>query len=188
MSDLKTMCDACEYIGKKLPKYPIIFEIGCTYVVNQDNLINTSTNNIIQQIVIPKNGMLYSFDINSDHINICKRMLRDIGINWSEYMDFVFGDSIEMIPIVVEDLERQDHYIDVVLFDSKEHDEDHMVKEFEGLKDQLSEKHILMVDDVINPNSIKAKKMMPLLQKLGYEMFIVPTETGLLIASMGYKL
>ena len=63
-----------------------------------------------------------------------------------------------------------------------------MVREFREVEAILADKHFVLVDDIHNPNSVKYKKMVPLLKQLGYDWVEVPTPTGMLVAAKGYSL
>jgi hypothetical protein len=51
-----------------------------------------------------------------------------------------------------------------------------------------TDKHFVLVDDIHNPNSVKHKRMVPILKDYGYDCIEVPTPTGMLVATKGYKL
>lgn len=179
-----------ERIGKVINKYPICVESGCTYVTNELNLVNTTTNNIIEYIVKPKDGVLYSFDISLEHIHICKEMLiRKFG-KFTPYVDFILGDSISTMPQLISDLGG--YKIDLICLDSKEHDSKHMTKEFNILFPLLADSHFILIDDVLNKNSVKAIDLLPYLDfyianvDTSYKKYIIGTETGLAVYVKGY--
>lgn len=175
---LKTIKDVCEWAGSVLPVGAMCVETGSTYIVKEENLIHTTTNNIANFIVKPLNGSLYSFDISSEHQEVSKRLCA--GLN---NIEFVLGDSVERLGSFTPSAT-----VDFLCLDSKEFDPAHMVKEFEAIKKHLSKNHLVLVDDIHNSKSVKWVQMVPMLKDLGYSWIEVPTPTGLFIASTGYSL
>lgn len=196
---MKTIRDICKYIGSVIPRYPVCVETGCMYVCNSGNEPHTTTNNILEFICKPNNGRLVAFDVDAEHINFAKKFITDNALY--DKAVFILGDSViemtrEMSPLyeIRESFSESDpdgrpFTIDVLCLDSKEFDEDHMVNEFNAVKDFLkADKHFVLVDDIHNPNSVKYKKMVPILKDLGYSWIEVPTPTGMFVATKGYKL
>lgn len=198
---MKTVRDVCEYIGQLMKSFPVCVETGCAYTCAPGDEVHTTTNNILEYICLPNRGRLASFDIDSDHINFAKGFVSSIKLEHPGDCVFVCGDSVEKMKSAFEHLyEIRDSFpegdpdgmpfqIDVLCLDSKEFDEDHMVNEFLAVKAFLKpDKHFVLVDDIHNPNSVKYKKMVPLLKDLGYDYVEVPTPTGMFVATKGYPL
>ena len=179
---MNTVRDVCKYIGKVIVDLPTCVETGCTYVLaRSEDIIHTTTNNIIDYICRPKEGYLYSLDVEPIHINFASNL---VGANAP--VEFVLGDSVQSLKELHTQLSIDG--IDVLCLDSKEFDEYHMVNEFLAVQNCLNEKHFILVDDIHNPNSVKYKKMTPILKELGYGWMEVSTPTGLFLASKGYSL
>jgi len=143
-----------------------------------EDVVHTTTNNLVDFICDPKEGHLFSLDMDSEHIRFAQELLgRDAPVT------FVLGDSVHSLKILFIS-----QPISVLCLDSKEFDEYHMVHEYNAIKHALADKHFVLVDDIHNPNSVKYKKMVPLLKELGYASVEVPTPTGMLVASKGYPL
>lgn len=179
---MKTVKEVCQFIGKTAHPFPVCVETGCSYTCGPGNEIHTTTNNLVEFVAKPNQGRLISFDIDPEHIKFAK--------DFTAYLDFevefVCGDSVVQM---VDYFRESSLVIDVLCLDSKEFDEDHMVNEYNAVKGFLRpEKHFVLVDDIHNPNSVKYKKMVPILKNKGYEYREVATPTGLFVASQGYSL
>lgn len=181
---MNTVRDICQYIGERLMynSWPTIcIETGCSYVCSPGGEEHTTTNNIYTYISQP-NGIFYSIDIDRSHIEFAENFIGDIP---QGAVMFLEGDSVgclkklNKVPTLA---------VDVLCLDSKEFDEDHMVNEYQAIKSKLRTNHFILVDDIHNPNSVKYKKLAPLLSQLGYNLIEVPTPTGMLVAAKGYSL
>ncbi len=195
---MKTVRDVCMYIGSMVSSFPVCVETGCMYVCNPGDEVHTTTNNILEFICKPKLGRLVSYDVDIEHINYAKEFVAHIECNPAV---FISGDSVTELKKEVKPLyEIRDSFqdghpdglpfiVDVLCLDSKEFDEDHMVNEYNAVKDFLrKDRHFVLVDDIHNPNSVKWKKMVPILKDLGYSWIEVPTPTGMFVAAKGYEL
>lgn len=169
----RTFRDVCKDIGMKIKNTPVCIETGSTFrMPYQSDLVDNTTLNLYQYIVEPRGGVLYSLDKDPQ----CEKIVKDL---CGSKVIFLLGDSvqsIEKLPV---------SQIDVLCLDSAENS-NHMVNEYMAAKDKLAEEHIVLVDDVHNPSSVKYKKMVPLLKELEYEWFQVPTPTGLFVAWKGF--
>lgn len=181
---MKTMREVCHKIGSVIVDNPICIETGTMYGCSEDGGVHNTTNNIIDFICRPKKGKLHSVDCDMDHIRFSreynKQAFEENICQWHN------DDSVEGLAWISFFL--IDRSVDFLCLDSKEFDEDHMVNEYNAIKDRLSEKHFVLADDIHNPNSVKYKKMVPILKELGYTWLEVPTPTGLFLGYKGYVL
>jgi len=174
---METVRDVCKYIGSVIENNPVCIETGSTYYIPEENLIHTTTNNIVDHVCAPNNGMLFSVDIDEEHQNQAKKVTNQ------NYVKFLTGDSIEILSNL------KIPTVDILCLDSKEFDEEHAVKEFRCVEPYLRyNKHFVLVDDIHNTNSVKWKKIVPILKDLDYKYIEVPTPTGLFVATKGYNL
>jgi hypothetical protein len=181
--ELKTVRDVCQYIGSAIGDNPVCIETGTMYTCNPGNEPHNTTSNILEFICHPpKNGTLFSLDIDPEHIKFSMEWNRRSGV----HLHCIEGDSVESLLELSEMVGQT--MVDFLCLDGKEFDEDHMVNEFNAIKDCLAEKHFVLVDDIHNPGSVKYKKMVPLLKELGYSYIEVPTPTGMFLATKGYPL
>ena len=177
---ITTMRQVCQYIGQTIKKQPLCIETGSAYVIQETNLIHTTTNNIVEHICVPNKGVLFSLDIDAGHQTLANYACSD-----KSSVVFLYGDSVDSLRA----LSRLELSVDLLCLDSAEFDEDHMVREFDAIHHSLNrEKHFILVDDIHNPNSVKFKKMVPLLKKYSYNFIEIGTPTGLFVAAKGYKL
>lgn len=178
---MKTFREVCQWLGSIIIDNPICIETGTMYWCPEGsgNEVHNTTNNILEFISGPKNGTLYSLDIDPEHIEFSKKYNAN-----SDRVNYWCGDSVESLKDLAIGLKR----VDLLCFDSKEFDEDHMVNEYNAIKHKLAESHLVLIDDIHNVGSTKWRKMVPHLKELGYEYFEVPTPTGLFVASKGYKI
>lgn len=186
---MKTVRDICKYIGGVISVGAVCVETGCTFAVTPENLVNTTTNNIFRYIVKPGWGVFYSLDIDASRIEIAKTLIP------SEYLDtnsiisckFKLGDSVESLKKINSLYSAIGKKVNLLCLDSAE-DADHLINEYNAIKDSLAPKHFVLVDDIHNPSSVKYKKIVPLLKELGYSYIEVPTPVGMFVASKGYAL
>lgn len=188
---MKTVREVCQYIGS-LRDSAICVETGCMYTCPVGNEVHTTTNNIYKYIV-QDHGVFYSLDIDPEHLEFARTFCRPLqeANGWHADLYFVEGDSVESLRKIRKKWSGNGpgNSIEVLWLDSKGFDEDHMVNEYLAIKDSLCpERHFVLVDDIHNPNSVKYKKMVPLLKSLGYQYIEVPTPTGLFVAAKGYPL
>jgi len=164
----------------------LCIETGTQHDFDKNNKDYFSTINIAELICKPKNGILYSFDIEQEFADLCKREL--VGTELGNYVKFVVGDSVlklkECLPSIVSrsDIRRG---VDLVFLDSKEFDEDHMLKEINLIRPYLSKRCVIMCDDILNPSSVKWKKAVPYIKEFVSEFQEVNTPTGLFIGFIG---
>lgn len=181
---MKTVRDICRYIGSVIEECPLCIETGTMYTCPPGNEPHNTTSNILEFICAPNQGVLYSLDIDPEHIEFSEK--------WNEkYADLLYcmeGDSVETLEKLKYELYDFGQEVNILCLDGKEFDEPHMVKEYMAIKDCLAEKHFVLVDDIHNPNSVKYKEMVPVLKELGYLYVEVPTPTGMFVATKGYEL
>lgn len=180
---MEAMRDVCQSIGAIIKDKPTCIETGTMYVRDPGNEVHTTTNNILEFICAPKDGALYSLDIDPQHINFSEKYNRE----YAYFIRYYEGDSVVFLRKLSSLFLRLGTEVDLLCFDGKEFAEDHMVNEFEEIKSRLAKEHFILVDDVHNPNSVKWKKMVPLLKELDYSYTEVPTPTGLFVAWKGYE-
>lgn len=184
---MKTVKDICKYIGSVVGPGAVLVETGCSYVCHDGNQAHTTTNNLYEYVAKP-HGIFYSLDIDPVHIKFAQKFLEPI-LDQHTDIHFMEGDSVTSLTTLTEKWKGCSGGIDVLCLDSKDFDEDHMVNEFNAIKSRLRpQRHFVLVDDIHNPNSVKYKKMVPILKELGYDCLEVKTPTGMLIATKGYKL
>ncbi len=185
---MKTVRDICQYIGSVIVRRPVCIETGTMYTCPPGNESHNTTSNLLEYVCAPSEGILYSIDIDPEHIDFSREYCKGKGRVY-----YVEDDSVTYLKWLVELMDRMPapyntYNVDLLCLDSKEFDEDHMVNEYNAIKDQLAEKHFVLVDDIHNPNSVKWKKMVPLLKDLSYSYIEVPTPTGMFVAAKGYTL
>jgi len=187
---MKTVRDICEFIEQSLDSGPVtVIETGCAYVCNPGDEAHTTTNNLYEFICREHEADLYSFDIDREHLDFAMKFISPLRKGKAR-VTFVQGDSVDGLlhQAGLWKLSGKYDKVDVLCLDSKEFDEDHMVNEFNAIKYYLKEKHFVLVDDIHNTNSVKYKKMVPILKELGYSWLEVHTPTGMFVAAKGYKL
>lgn len=180
---MNTVLDVCRRIGEVIRDVPVCVETGTMYTCPPGNEPHNTTSNIMEFIVAPKTGVLYSLDIDPEHAEFSKNFCAKYGTG----LIHILGDSAEMMRSHKEWLLPYSATVDFLCLDGKEFDEPHMVKEFDAIKDRLSAKHFVLVDDIHNPNSVKYKMMVPILKELDYSYVDVPTPTGMMVAWKGYE-
>ena len=188
---MKTVRDICKYIGSVICDGPVCVETGCTYTMAPGSEMHTTTNNIAEHICLYNHGILFSLDLSQEHLDFAATVLpHSIEDEYCLHVNFILGDSVGSLKMLGQEWygDGPGNSIDLLCLDSKEFDEDHMVKEYNAIKHSLAEKHFVLVDDIHNPNSVKYKKMVPILKDLGYEYVEVKTPTGMLVTTKGYKL
>ncbi len=180
---METVRELCKYIGSVISYEPCCVETGCVYVCGPDDEVHTTTNNITEYICLPNNGVLASFDIDKEHIGFAESF-----VSPKAHVGFFCGDSVGKLTEYAILLGILGYQVSLLCLDSKEFDEDHMVNEFNAIKGVLNPKHFVLVDDIHNPNSVKYKKMVPILKDLGYDWKEISTPTGMFVAAKGYSL
>lgn len=177
-----------EYIGNNC----VCIETGTQHDFDEKNKDGYSTTNIVEHICKPKNGILYSFDIEQEFADLCKKKMNELGDRDDnrddKYVRFVVGDSVvklkECIPIIVTRMmndKRVCRGIDLVFLDSKEFDENHMLKEINLIRPYLSQRCVIMCDDIHNPSSVKWKKAVPYIKEFVGRHWEAYTPTGLFV-------
>lgn len=180
---MKTVRDICQYIGSVIVKKPVCIETGTMYTCPPGNEPHNTTSNILDYICAPANGVLYSIDIDPEHVAFSRSFCESKGRVY-----YICEDSVEYLTWLSSVLSMlpQAYRIDLLCLDSKEFDEDHMVNEYNAIKENLAESHFVLVDDIHNSNSVKYRKLVPILKDLDYAYIEVPTPTGMFVASKGY--
>jgi len=189
---MTTVKEICKFIGSQIvPGAAVCVETGCMYTCPPGNEVHTTTNNIYEYVA-GYHGILYSLDIDYEHIEFARQFVRPLQMAL-EGADiyFIEGDSVASLTELSNKWSGKGNgnSIDLLCLDSKEFDEDHMVNEFNAIKSSLHpERHFVLVDDIHNPNSVKYKKMVPILKGLGYSWKELHTPTGMFVAAKGYSL
>lgn len=174
---MATFEDVAWFIRWHIDYTPICVETGTVYTFLKDQLWHNTTNNIVKTICEPLNGRLYSIDL-LDRTSVINELFSLQGLDTSRVIHLV-GDSIEQIQKLSVDT------IDLLCLDSGE-DPDLLVEEFRAARPKLAKNHYVLVDDIHNPNSVKHKKIVPMLKDLGYDWIEVATPTGLFLSARGY--
>jgi hypothetical protein len=175
-----TVRDVCKYIGTCIVEKPVCVETGSTYAIINSNLMHTTTNNLAEHVCEQNGGVLLSLDVDAGH-----QTLANFRCPQENIVLFLYGDSENSL----KTLNKLNVTVDLLCLDSAEFDEDHAVREFNAIKSCLrKDKHFVLVDDIHNDNSVKYKKIVPILKELGYDYVEINTPTGLFFAAKGYKL
>lgn len=178
---LTTVEQVCRYIGGVVPVSPLCVETGTMFSVDKGNLVHTTTNNIFNHICVPNGGKLFSLDLDEQHQAIAQSVCS--GPNCF----YILGDSVSSLDMLSAHFVYDKSFVDVLWLDSKEFDEDHAVNEYKAIKGALRpDRHFIMVDDIHNANSVKYKKIVPILRSLNYNWVEIPTPTGLFVSWLGY--
>lgn len=156
----------------------VCIETGIQHHFDQTNFDDYSTSNLLDCIVTKKEGTLYSFDNDPEHIKTFRESDQyKNNIEWKKYLKIIEGDSIEQLKIFVENVDR----IDLAFLDSKEFDDEHMLNEFKIIEKKISDEGIVMCDDIHNPSSVKYKKAVPYIKEKLDLWFEYNTPTGLFV-------
>lgn len=170
-----------DYIGTGC----LCIETGTQHDFDENNKDYFSTTNIVEYICKPKNGILYSFDIEQEFADLCNKKLIERGDGTDKHVKFVIGDSVEKLKECLHRIIKKEGKkgIDMVFLDSKEFDEYHMLKEINVIRPYLNKnnKCIIMCDDIHNPSSVKWKKAVPYIKEWVVKYWEVDTPTGLFI-------
>ena len=152
--------------------HPIIaLETGCSHLFVPENFTNLSTLNIVEHLIKPTNGLLYSLDNDADHIEVCRHELsvRDL----DQYVHFLQGNSVDRIKGLGDEHKGT---INFVWHDSLE-DSDHAYEEFREVQRLLSSNHVICVDDY-GTASVKWQKIsnhMKISHEYDFEEYHTPT-------------
>lgn len=179
---MDTVRDICKAISEQICSNPICIETGSTYVIDSDNLVHTTTNNIAEYIVKKHNGSFWSFDIDPEHQSQAAKVCPD-GID----IHFVLGNSVEKLKIWAKKFSAEGIGIDLLCLDSKEFDPSYMLKEYLAVENLLMEDHFVLIDDIHNPNSVKWLDTYPYLITKGYSFLEVNTPTGMAVGWRGNR-
>lgn len=176
---MNSLKDLFIFLYNFIPDNPICIETGTQSNFDPNNKDYFSTINLLRYIVKPKNGILYTFDVSEECINKCIEEIERLkieGEDYKNYVKFIVGDSTETLKYL-----PNIKPINVVLLDSKEYDEVHMLNEFKLIENYLYSKHIIMCDDIHNVGSVKYKKAVPYIKTKEDLWFEYNTPTGLFV-------
>lgn len=173
---MNTVKEVCQFIAQHIKDRPVCVETGSVYAFTAETIPHHTTNNIIQQLCIPRDGLLLSIDLD-DHDAVLRSLFQDQSIPF-ERLQLIQGDSVEQLSLLPD-------VIDVLWLDSGEN-ADLTLNEFLTVQDQLNDRHYVLVDDIHNTGSVKYLKIVPLLKELGYDWVEISTPTGLFVAAKGY--
>lgn len=163
-----------QYIDKI--DHPIIaLETGCSYAWVDECIFNISTLNIVEHLIKPTNGILYSLDNDSEKIDICRHNLEVRGLE--KYVCFLQGDSVDRINAL--DMAATGPKFNFVWHDSSE-DSDHALAEFTGIQKNLQYNHVICVDDY-GSKSVKWQAITQELYARNYDISTFETQTGLIV-------
>ena len=159
-------------LDEQKKKYPFLFcvETGCIRSLKDADGHSTK---VFGELL--KDGILHSFELNRDHIEIAKQVC-------NEYLDHIIfhqGDSRELLLKVLEEVNpRQVH---VAYLDSA-NDADLIFEEFKVIEPYLKSGSALVVDDITCPSCKKGKKILPYLRsKEEWEVELFDVANGMLV-------
>ena len=159
----------------QLDRPVVAVETGCAFQWSPDVEQYLSTSCIVQHLVAPTGGILYSLDINPERIEICRTNLVRLGIE--KYVKFILGDSVESM----KNMDVKD--VNFVWLDSSE-ESAHAEAEYTAIQRMLSKKHIICVDDYDCPNSVKWQTVSGIIKNSFDSYDTYKTPTGLIV---GYR-
>lgn len=175
------------FIEKFIRNKCICIETGIQHHFDPTNLDYYSTSNLLDYIVKKKEGTLYSFDNEPEHIKKFKESEEYKNNDWKKYLIIKEGDSIEQLKILIDENVDNIDRIDLVFLDSKEFDEEHMLNEFKIIEKKIIDKCLIMCDDLHNPGSTKCKKAVPYIKEKVDLWFEYNTPTGLFIGILNNR-
>ena len=175
-----TFREFSQRIGRNIGPNPFCVETGASYTTadNQENMVHTTTYNLVWYITKPNGGMLWTYDFDLGNLEICRRVLAQDVLYWKA----VVGDSVEQLSKA--DFPRS---IDFVHFDSGGAPE-LMVAEFEAVEPYLSPNAVVCCDDIHNASSVKWVDLVPLLKTKARYSLELSTGLGTFVAFMGETL
>ena len=155
--------------------HPIIaVETGCAFMWNEQCMHNLSTLHIVEQLIKPAGGKLYSLEINPERVAVCKMELEKRGLD--QYVEFMIGESIDSLV----KLKQRHVRVNFVWLDSLE-DAQHARNEHNAVHSILHEKYILCVDDYGSANSVKWQDASTYIMENFDEYKTYDTPTGLIV-------
>ena len=155
--------------------HPIVaVETGCAFMWNDQCMHNLSTLHIVEQLIKPTGGKLYSLDIDPTRVDVCEMELDRRGLG--KYVEFMIGDSVDSLV----ELKRQHVTVNFVWLDSLE-DAQHARDEHNAVHSILQDKYILCVDDYGSPNSVKWQDAGAYISENLKECKVYDTPTGLIV-------
>ena len=182
---MTTFDEVAIFIAEHIDMNPVCIETGTAYGFPPGNPYWNTTSCIVKRICEPCNGYLHSIDLEDRSENIDK--LFKLGNTDRKKVKLYQGESVEVLANLVQTPYFKAFGIRLLCLDSGE-SEDLLLNEYLTAAPELKARHYVLVDDVMNSNSVKYKKVVPYLQSLGYAWTIIPTETGLFVASKGYPI
>lgn len=161
--------------------HPVVaVETGCAFMWNDECIHNLSTLHIVEQLVKPTGGKLYSLDNDPNKIGRCYSELEKRGLH--EYVEFMLGDSVDSMVKLKEKKVKANF----ILLDSLE-DSNHAKAEHNIASEIVADKYILCVDDYDCPNSVKWQEVSKWIKgNLEYKTYDTPT--GLIVGYKGPKI
>jgi hypothetical protein len=96
-------------------------------------------------------GMIYSVDINQQHLNIAKSV-----IGLSPYVNYVYSDSIAYLKNLPSSFKINFLFLDSFDYHGDENEKrasaEHQLKEFQACEKNLEENTLVLLDDILDPN------------------------------------
>lgn len=155
--------------------HPIIaVETGCAFMWNDECMHNLSTLHIVEQLIKPTGGKLYSLDNDPVRIDVCEMELDKRGLG--QYVEFLLGDSVDSLV----ELKNRKVSVNFVWLDSLECAQ-HARDEHNAVHSILQNKYILCVDDYGSPNSVKWQDAGKYISENLKECKCYDTPTGLIV-------
>ena len=117
------------------------------------------------------NASLYSVDISPESINGAREAVEELGL--LEHVKLVTGDSVQF-------LENFTDHVDFLYLDSYDYDkhdestqiasQDHHLKEFKAIEDQLGSDSVVLIDDCDLPGGGKGKMVIEYMTRNGWQV------------------
>ncbi len=156
----------------KIDEPIMALETGCSFMWGEQFDPYISTPNIVEHLVRPTGGKLFSLDNDKDNIDICKKELAKR--NLLKYVDFIYGDSVHSL------MNKFQTTINFAWLDSSE-DAEHALNEYIWCSRFLATKHVVCVDDYGSENSVKWQESSKNIMETFDAYKIYNTPTGLIV-------
>lgn len=158
--------------------HPVVaVETGCSYLWLTEYLPFLSTPNLLDHVVAPTSGILYSLDNDGDHIKTCSDQVVERGSG--EWIEYIFADSLAGLAR----LKSKRIQPNFIWLDSAE-DSNHAMREFLAVQRMAYPPYVLCVDDYGNPNSLKWKGISDIIKLVSLDWKEYDTPTGLIVGLM----
>ena len=165
-----------KYLNMVLSEFPepTLIETGCIRTPNNKAGSTLTISKLLSQFDPKGCGRFYTFDINPEHIAICKDVCRD----YNDYITYVEGDSVENLRMLVGD--KTTDVIHFAFLDSA-NEGDQIWREFRTIEALFPKKSIVIVDDVLR--GAKGEIIKPYLENSAeWQTIIFNVDNGMLVA------